>query len=151
MKKILSLTTITVLIAGCSILSQPTETDLWAQSKAEKYSKAAQISYLKCSYQWPDTECLQNNWDTYGSPEIGKLPQEKWKQKALTFIKTMEMLGATQVLRDNKFQCSRIVNLESLIFTKGKSAICDSGIKYKIMLKDNNWYIEILETPKKRG
>jgi hypothetical protein len=148
MKKNFSLTTIAVLISGCTILRQPTETDLWALSKAEKYSKVAHISYLKCSYQWPDTECLQNNWDTYGSPEIEKTSQEEWKQKALAFIKTMETLGAAHVLQDKKYQCSKIINLDTMIFTKGKRAICDSGIEYKIMLKDNNWHIDVLKTPK---
>jgi hypothetical protein len=148
MKKNLSLIAIAILMAGCTILKQPTETDLLALSKAEKYSKAAQVSYLKCSYQWPDTECVQHNWDTYGSPEIQKASQEEWKLEALAFIKAMEMQGVANILRENGYQCNKIHYFDNFIFSSSKHAICDDGLEYKIKYKNNSWLIEALAAPK---
>ena len=146
-KKNSIVTTIAILLASCTTLKQPSETELFALNKAEKYSKTAQISYLKCSYQWPNEDCLQHNWSTYGTPEIKTISQEEWKSQALVFIRSMEMLGAANVLRDNGYQCSKIHYFDSFIFVKGKHAICDSGFEYKIKLKGAVWRIDVLATP----
>ncbi|GEM_PF-4236854 len=137
--------TASLLLSSCAILNNPTPTQLWAESEAAKYPKQAQIDYLKCSFLWPNQQCLQDNWKKYGAPVIDEKSNEEWKIKAHAFIKTMQEQGAAQMLRDNDHQCQHIHYFDDRLFSKSKQAICDSEFKYKIKYKAGNWNISIIK------
>lgn len=151
MGKYCNIISLAFLLLGCSVLNQPTSIELWAMMKADNYSKEAQISYLKCSYKRSNNDCLQHNWDTYGSPEVSKISREEAKLQVLSFIRAMYMRGAVSVLQDNNYQCNKIYQIEDFIFSNGQRAICDAGFEYKISLINDLWVIDVLATPKSEG
>ena len=148
LKKNFLASTIAMIAIGCTTTLNPTKTEIWAKNTALTYSKEAHLSYLECLYKWPNSECLQNAWETYENPDINteNRSSEAIKHSVDSFIKAMQIQGIASVLRDNGYRCQDPKYFDNIIFTTSKQVICKDNLKYKVKPKGKAWRIEIIDT-----